>query len=180
MKTQIKCSGPFPIGLVKTIIVGAGILSLALSGARADSVTNRVETTSLPTQAVPGAEAESGLITPRDSTSIAAPAEKMELQVERGDAMQKGNVIVLQEPDEMTLHRSGPLLELPVGAPSKDSPVVRLFEPAPQPLPPGGSKDSLLNESERPWPVIASGATMGNSWSEPDLYQAQGFIALRW
>jgi hypothetical protein len=179
MKTQIKCSGQFPIGLVKTIIVGAGILSLALSeGAKADNVTNRVETTSLPTQAVPSAE--TGLLTPLDSTSIAAPAEKMELQVERGDAMQKGNVIVLQEPDEMTLHRSGPMLELPVGTPSKDSPVVRLFEPTPQPAPPGGSKDSLLNESERPWPVIASGATMGNSWSEPDLHQAQGFIALRW
>ena len=58
--------------------------------------------------------------------------------------------------------------------------VVQFFAPFSYLSPPGGRQQSDWDESDHPWPVIAGGAASGNTWNEPGLYQAQGFLSICW
>ncbi len=68
-----------------------------------------------------------------------------------------------------------PFTEIAVG------PVaVQFLVPLPVPAPPGSEERLLAGENDRSWPVTATGAPTGESWSEPTTYQGHGFISLLW
>jgi len=86
-------------------------------------------------------------------------------------------VLELKEPGGEKFNSSLPWAEASLGW--GDS-VLQFFAPYSYPSPPGGRQQSDWDESDRPWPVIARGAASGNSWNDPGLYQAQGFLSICW
>lgn len=87
------------------------------------------------------------------------------------------STFVLEESDWQSSDHPAPWAEFNLGW---GHVLVRLFAPYSYPSPPGGQQSSELDESDRPWPVIAAGAATGNSWNEPSLYRAQGLLSLSW
>jgi hypothetical protein len=87
------------------------------------------------------------------------------------------SVLVLEELGGQLLNEPLPWAEVSLGW---GHVLLQFFAPRSYPAPPGGQLQPDWDESDRPWPVMASGAATGNTWNEPGTYQAQGFLSFCW
>lgn len=137
-------------------------------------------TTNLPSSILPSGEVafdagEAGFVAARalpNSTSI--------LKREGPIPELGASVLVLEAPGSKVIHRAGPSAAASLGGGQVGKLVVRFCEPSFHPSPPGGGRDLIRGESDRPWPVISAGAATGKCWNDPATYQAQGLLSLHW